>query len=342
MPNGAAAVVGDEHAAVCAEGDAYGAAPDVAFRCDEPGEEVFVAAFGLAVVHGDADDLVASSFGSVPGAMLGGEGIAVILEREVLFGSGSECHLERRHVGLDEDVGNDDLAAQIDVLAGVSVWRSGCSLGICGGSISAGRGETRVTVRTDVVPGPAVKAVFLDGRHVVRDEVVAEIVTFIDGAPELAGDGAYGFAYAVANSGGVDLEELALGCELKDGSAMELLRRRVGIVDIRTRPDRDEHLGAVFGEDDITGPVAAAAKLGKAGKMFHDRFRCAGCDEIAGLVREAHDGVGVADVNPPGVGTGGVEVDAEGQVEASAGEGGDLPRLAVRTDTAQDEDLVSV
>ena len=42
MPDAAASVVGDEEAAVFADGDAYRAAPDLAVRGDEAGEEVVV------------------------------------------------------------------------------------------------------------------------------------------------------------------------------------------------------------------------------------------------------------------------------------------------------------
>jgi hypothetical protein len=66
VPDGAGAVIGDEHAAVFGDGDVYGSAPDLAVFGDEAGEEVFVAAVGLAVVHGDADDFVAGSVGTVP------------------------------------------------------------------------------------------------------------------------------------------------------------------------------------------------------------------------------------------------------------------------------------
>ncbi len=78
MPDGAAAVVGDVEAAVVAYGDADGPAPDLAVGGDEAGEEVVVLAGGVAVFHGDEDDFVAGAVGAVPGAVLGGEGIAVV------------------------------------------------------------------------------------------------------------------------------------------------------------------------------------------------------------------------------------------------------------------------
>ena len=44
MPDGAAAVVGDEELAVFGDGDAHWPAPDLAVGGDEAGEEVFVLA----------------------------------------------------------------------------------------------------------------------------------------------------------------------------------------------------------------------------------------------------------------------------------------------------------
>ena len=88
VPDGAGAVVGDEHAAVFGDGDAYGTAPDLAVFGDETGEEVFIAAVGVAVVHGNADDLITGAVGAVPGAVFGGEGVAVILAGNSLFSVG--------------------------------------------------------------------------------------------------------------------------------------------------------------------------------------------------------------------------------------------------------------
>ncbi len=78
VPDGAAAVVGYVEAAVVAYGDAYGAAPDLAFGGYEAGEEVVVFAGGLAVLHGDDNDFVAGTVGAVPAAVFGGEGVTVV------------------------------------------------------------------------------------------------------------------------------------------------------------------------------------------------------------------------------------------------------------------------
>src|ERR1700677_2192824 len=108
MPNGARSVICDEHAAVVRDGDTDRSTPDLAILGDEPGEEVLVTAIGMAVVHGDANDFVACTAGAVPGAVLGGECVAIILSWE-LAGRRIESHLKRRHVGLNENVGSDHL-----------------------------------------------------------------------------------------------------------------------------------------------------------------------------------------------------------------------------------------
>lgn len=91
-PDAPGAVVGDVEGAVVACGDAYGAAPDLAVGGDEAGEEVLVLAGGVAVAHGDADDLVAAAVGAVPGAVLSGEGVTGVFGGELL--AVVEEHLE--------------------------------------------------------------------------------------------------------------------------------------------------------------------------------------------------------------------------------------------------------
>ena len=66
VPDGAGAIVCDEDAAVFGDGDTDRPPPDPAVSRHETGEEVFVTAIGMAVVHGDADDFVAGAIGAVP------------------------------------------------------------------------------------------------------------------------------------------------------------------------------------------------------------------------------------------------------------------------------------
>ena len=73
-------------------------------------------------------------------------------------------------------------------------------LRIGAGAVGAWLGKTRVLVAAHVVPGPAIKAALLDGGDVVGDEVVAEVVALVGGAPELAGGRVDGLADAVADA----------------------------------------------------------------------------------------------------------------------------------------------
>jgi hypothetical protein len=176
------------------------------------------------------------------------------------------------------------LEARVDALA---------ALGLVGGERGgpAGWGRCRWRragagagpVAAHVVPGPAVEAAFLDGGHVVGDQVVAEVVALVGGAPERAGDGVDGLADAVADAGGVDLDEFAFGRVLEHVGAVELLGVRVGVVDVGAGADGDEHVLAVFGEDDVAGPVAAAGELRVAGNVGDDGFRRAGGVQVAGV-----------------------------------------------------------
>ncbi len=345
MPDGAAAVVGYVEAAVGAYGYAYGAAPDLAVGGYEAGEEVVVFAGGVAVLHGDDDDFVAGAVGAVPAAVLGGEGITVVGRGEGSVGPGLggvvgiEGHLEGGHVGLDEDVGGADFGGHVDALAvfGFGVGEGLGEAGVGAGAVGAGLGEARVLVASHVVPGPAEEAALRDGGDVVGDEVVAEVVALVGGAPEGAGDGVDGFADAVAEAAGVDADELAVGGVLEDVGAVELAGMGVGVVYVGAGAYGDEQVLVVLGEDDVAGPVAAAAELGVAGDVGDDGLGLAGGVEVAIFVGEALDGGGVADVDVLRVGAGGVEGDAEGVVEAG-GEFFDGGGFAVGGDAAEDED----
>jgi hypothetical protein len=66
VPDAACAVIGDEHAAVLGNRDTYGPAPDLSVFRDKAGEKVLVASVGVAVVHGNADDLLSGTVLSVP------------------------------------------------------------------------------------------------------------------------------------------------------------------------------------------------------------------------------------------------------------------------------------
>src|SRR3989442_5247828 len=103
-PDTPRAIVGDVKRTVLAYRDAYRAAPDVTVGSDEACEKVFIFAGCLAILHGDANDLIAAAVRTVPRPVLCGKSIAIVLCREAGFAFWIERHSERGHVRLDEDV----------------------------------------------------------------------------------------------------------------------------------------------------------------------------------------------------------------------------------------------
>src|SRR5258706_1218883 len=101
-PDLSCAVVADQHRAVGEHEDANGSAPYLAARLVEhpAGEEIVVATGGPAVLHRDADDLVASAQGAVPRSVQGDEEVAAVLgwEHRALV----EGDAERSGVSLDQ------------------------------------------------------------------------------------------------------------------------------------------------------------------------------------------------------------------------------------------------
>ncbi len=108
--------------------------------------------------------------------MFGCKGIARVVGGKLL--AGVEEHLERGEVRLQDHVGRDDLVLQLRMRSH----------------------QARILVAAHVVPGPAVEAVFLHAGDVVGNEVVAQVVTLVGRAPELAGGRVDGLADAVANT----------------------------------------------------------------------------------------------------------------------------------------------
>src|ERR1039458_3303410 len=103
--------------------------------------------------------------------------------------------------------------------------------------------------------------------------------------------------------------------------------------------DGGEELAAVESEGEVARPVTPAAQASAAGQIGELLHGASGC-QVAVVVREANDGVGVTDVDPLGVGAEGIEGDAERLVEIG-GEDRDLRWLAVGVDAAEDLDLAS-
>jgi hypothetical protein len=74
-------------------------------------------------------------------------------------------------------------------------------------------------VIAEVIPRPAVKAVFTHARDVIRDQILAELVALVDGAPDFVGLGMHRQARAIAQAGGKDSSILSIGIEDEDGGA---------------------------------------------------------------------------------------------------------------------------
>src|SRR3954467_15054457 len=113
-----------------------------------------------------------------------------------------------------------------------------------------------VLMATHVVPGPTIKATFLHVSDVIGRQVAAQTIALIHRAPHLAVLGVNGDPDTVTNTGSVNALVLSFGGELQHVGAMELRLIIVGIVDVGTRPDRDEHPFTVERESNIARPVA--------------------------------------------------------------------------------------
>src|SRR5580698_9603845 len=91
----------------------------------------------------------------------------------------------------------------------------------------------RILMRTHVPPRPAVETPVLDVGDVVGDQVVAEIVALVGGAPQLAGLRIQRDAYRIANAVRKYAQARAVRIELQNIGAMKFLWVGVGIVHIR-------------------------------------------------------------------------------------------------------------
>lgn len=78
-PNASRAVVRDIERSIAACSNTNRTAPDLTVFGYESSEKVFITSIGVAIVHGNPDDLVTGASGAVPGAVLGGKGVAVVL-----------------------------------------------------------------------------------------------------------------------------------------------------------------------------------------------------------------------------------------------------------------------
>jgi hypothetical protein len=155
----------------------------------------------------------------------------------------------------------------------------------------------------EVEPGPAVEAVFLHVGHVVGDQVVAQAVALIGGAPQLAGDGVDGFAHAVAQAAGVDLDELAVGVNSRTSARWNSSGCVSESSTLECEPTEANSLLPSFEKirSRVQWPPPRRWPPPGSSSMLHG----AAGFEIAILIGEADNAVGVADKEPLGLGPSG-------------------------------------
>src|SRR2546429_518098 len=93
-PDQLALVVADEERSVSGYRDTHWASPHAVGGRDESGQKVLVLTSRHAVLDRHTDDLVARPAGAIPGAVLGGKRVSVVLGGKL--GPRVEDHLERR------------------------------------------------------------------------------------------------------------------------------------------------------------------------------------------------------------------------------------------------------
>src|SRR6202035_4072564 len=145
---------------------------------------------------------------------------------------------------------------------------------------------TGVLVPAHVPTGPAVKAALADRRDVIRHEVVAEAIAFIDGAPQSTGARINGQTRWVSDSGRINAHVGAIRVEDKDVGAIPLRHSRVRVIDVRSRAYGNKQGLAVGRKYDVPRPVSASVR--KVDNALSDT----GCLKVAVPVRKAHDRVG--------------------------------------------------
>jgi hypothetical protein len=139
-PDAARTIVGNIESTIVTYGYSHWPSPDLSIRGDETGKKILVLAGGVAILHGNPDNLVASTIRSVPRPMLGRESITVVLRWEGGFTGRVKGHSERGHVGLNQDIGGNDLGLEFRM----------------------GTHKARVLMPSHIEPRPTIEAAFLN------------------------------------------------------------------------------------------------------------------------------------------------------------------------------------
>src|SRR6266478_2294643 len=176
---------------------------------------------------------------------------------------------------------------------------------------------SRVLVAAHVPPRPAVETAFLNVSDVVRNEIVSQRVPLVHRTPQLAGLRVDRQAYTIADAGRVNSHRRTVGIELQNIGTILFRRGSIGVVNIRHRAHRNEHMLAVGGELYVARPMSAAP--GDIGNMFRRTARF----QIPILIRKAHNRICVPNVDPLRVRSWRIKIDSEGTIQT----GGIDPRL---------------
>ena len=86
---------------------------------------------------------------------------------------------------------------------------------------------SRVLIRADVVPRPAVKSAFLDPSDVVWHKVVTEAVALIDRAPKLSGLRMDRNSYSIADARRINSSARAIRVEFQNISPIRFAQRGI-------------------------------------------------------------------------------------------------------------------
>src|SRR2546422_1057134 len=143
-----------------------------------------------------------------------------------------------------------------------------------------------IVMLADVAERPAIESAVFHGRHVIRHQIVAEIVALIDGSPERVCAGLPRQRGGIPQSRRKDAETRSIRIVFADRGSPDILT----FVVIRSGADGDVHLLSVLAEGDVTSEVIATS--GDVYQWFSLSFKVS----ITGFVRIANNAVGISDV----------------------------------------------
>src|SRR3954451_14129702 len=106
-PDRTVSVLRNQECAVACDRHSSGPSPHLGVVDDKASEKIFVFAGWRPVFQKNSDYFIAGTFGSIPGSMFSGESIRVIFRGKHI--AVVKRHPKRSGMGLDENIGNDDV-----------------------------------------------------------------------------------------------------------------------------------------------------------------------------------------------------------------------------------------